>query len=338
MSGSNVPYHLRPNKYVERQLFLEALQFVNIFNNLDNYVYVSMGGRFLEDFRLIHRHFGMKNLISFDKDKHICDRQEFNSPNKFVEILNKKSEEIVNNFESLGDQYNNKNFIIWLDYTTPNERQSQLHEIHTLSSKLCDGDVIKVTLNANVNTVKPNRRESEDLDEAEKNKITFENTQNELGVYMPNYDPASTVINAYNFSKILAHAIQKALLDGIASEIDLEYVPLTDFRYSDGHHQMLTVTAILLHTDKIDNFKNSTRFINWEFASQEWGDVKLISVPDLSIKERYMLDELIFSGSTNQIHSKLPFKFDEDYHYSLNVIKAYKKYYRHYPHFARVII
>ncbi|GEM_PF-2628037 len=30
MSGSNLPYHLRPNKAIERQLFIELLLTINL--------------------------------------------------------------------------------------------------------------------------------------------------------------------------------------------------------------------------------------------------------------------------------------------------------------------
>lgn len=42
MSGHFVPYQLRTHKFIERQLFLDALDFVRVWNGPSEYMYVSM--------------------------------------------------------------------------------------------------------------------------------------------------------------------------------------------------------------------------------------------------------------------------------------------------------
>ena len=68
MSGERVPYHLRPNKFVERALFVELLSHINAVHPIADYVYVGFGGPYLEDFKILHQHFGIKNMLSLEQE------------------------------------------------------------------------------------------------------------------------------------------------------------------------------------------------------------------------------------------------------------------------------
>ena len=59
MSGSSLPYRLRPNKAVDRELFLSLLMRLTPKLGLEKYHYVGLGGPFLEDFRLLHSRIGI---------------------------------------------------------------------------------------------------------------------------------------------------------------------------------------------------------------------------------------------------------------------------------------
>ena len=67
-SPSSVPFHLRPNKYVERRVFIELLDYVHGAFGMSNALYISMGGRLLEDHRLVHDAFRTRRLISIEAD------------------------------------------------------------------------------------------------------------------------------------------------------------------------------------------------------------------------------------------------------------------------------
>ncbi|PQO35878.1 hypothetical protein DTL21_08045 [Bremerella cremea] len=148
MSGHDVPYQLRTNKYVERQLFLDVLDFVRIWNGPSHYVYASMGGRFLEDFKQINHRFAIERMISIELDSTTCDRQKYNRLG-FIECLNKHSTEFVNDLDQLVGEYEEHRFIVWLDFALANKRGEQLDDFRNLVSKLSSGDVVKITLNAN---------------------------------------------------------------------------------------------------------------------------------------------------------------------------------------------
>ncbi len=148
MSGQNVPYQLRPNKFVERQLFLDVLDFVRVWDGPSRYVYVSMGGRFLEDFKLINDRFAIEQMISIESDETTWKRAAFNRLG-FIDCRHETSGEFVENLEKLLSDQADRRLIVWLDYADANKRGEQLGEFRQLVSKLGSGDVAKITLNAN---------------------------------------------------------------------------------------------------------------------------------------------------------------------------------------------
>ena len=51
---------------------------------MTDYFYVSMGGRLMEDFKLVHSRFGIRSMISIEMNETAYQRQVFNKP--FAEI------------------------------------------------------------------------------------------------------------------------------------------------------------------------------------------------------------------------------------------------------------
>ena len=63
-------YHLRPNKAVDRLVFLEILRVLELLvSSLDEYTYIGFGGPYLEDFRLIAQMFPTLEMISIEEDE-----------------------------------------------------------------------------------------------------------------------------------------------------------------------------------------------------------------------------------------------------------------------------
>lgn len=78
-SGSSLPYRLRQNKSVDRELFLGLLGRLAATLKLEDYQYVGLGGPFLEDFRLIHARLGLKDLVCIEAEENVHKRQLFNA-------------------------------------------------------------------------------------------------------------------------------------------------------------------------------------------------------------------------------------------------------------------
>lgn len=322
MSGSNVPYQLRPNKFVERQLFYELLEAIHRARPMTDYGYFSMGGKFLVDHSALHARFDMKNLYSIEGCSVTYKRQLFNRPFKFIRCWNELSSTFVGRFEEFVSELGDKSLIAWLDYTKPKDRRNQLEELQTLVSKMRPYDVFKITMNASTQTLEGGKEESR-LDRIRK----------QLGedAYLPNGVGRPDVAKSDKFAVVLAKAIKTAVLES-AENAGLIAIPLAVFRYSDGQ-QMLTVTGILMEEDKKEWFLDATKLNEWPFLPDNWATVKLISVPDLSQKERRFLDERLFSDPTDELHATLSFKFDKDFDKSFQILNEYLTHYRRYPNF-----
>lgn len=328
MSGANVPYQLRPNKFVERQLFLEALEHIGRLRQIAKYVYVSMGGRFLEDFKWIHRRLRVQRLVSLECDDTLFDRQVFNRPLSLIRCRNQKTGDFVQEFDAFASKYTKgRNFIIWFDYASPKNRQQQLQEIESLVSKLTAFDIVKVTLNANIATLgestEPNHEQGK-----------FDKLKSGLGDFLPGWVTSGADVNHDTLPRILVDAVQTAALRGIAGSASLAVLPIACFKYQDIYHQMVTAAFILVNADDRAKVLSKKGLGGWEYFSGKWEDVHQIAVPDLSLKERIVIDEMLFADSLEQAHAKMPFRLDEKKQRSLDALRQYFEHYRRYPSFV----
>ena len=74
MSAGTLPYHLRQNKAVDRAVFIDMLMRIHTYISVRDHAYVSLGGPFLEDFRIIHAALGIRRMISLNlTNKSIVD-------------------------------------------------------------------------------------------------------------------------------------------------------------------------------------------------------------------------------------------------------------------------
>ena len=334
MNGQNVPYQLRTNKFVERQVFLDALEFVRVWNGSTDYVYASMGGRFLEDFRQINDRFAIEHLVSIEGDETTCKRQRFNLPIGFVDCRHQMSGDFITDFDSFVNEYDDSKFIVWLDYAAANDRQSQLQEFEELSAKVASGDVLKVTLNANHQSTK--KRSEYKISNDEYDALVLIDFRQQLEGYLPEGGITSGHLKADSFAELLADCARIAALRQTEGT-GLQPVPLLSCRYSDGAHQMLTVTMIVADSKLRNVISADARFQAWPFRSTKWSHVHDIRVPDLSYKERLWINaQLTTDAKLNEIHESLGFMLADRKSKSIELLKLYIAHYRRYPSFGRI--
>jgi hypothetical protein len=197
MSAENIPYHLRTNKAVERQIFFELLAKLKLETPIRDYQYVSLGGPMLEDHNIMHSQLGLEDLVSIEKNSSTYSRQLFNLPFNCITCLNQTISEYIDSFES------EKNNIIWLDYTAPSWGD-QLNEIYSIATKLKPFDILKVTFNASPRVLKsPKNDESEIF----KNKCYVK--------YRPNNININNLKTEKNFPLVLLQAIKNTIDDAL---------------------------------------------------------------------------------------------------------------------------
>ena len=221
MNGGQVAYNLRPNKFVERQLFVELLTKV-CMEGPEKYVYVSLGGPQLEDQRLVHQRLGLKNLVSLEADPVIYERQLFNRRPSFIKCCNNSTADFVTDFDAFTNVYNNgEEFIIWLDYAEANARHQQVNEYETLLSQLKDGDLIKITMNANPKTL-DKEGSGEDQEDGQKRRVEI--LRKQLADYLPD-TIEHTAMTKRGFVPILCNVIKNASLRAVRDDPDSQPIP-----------------------------------------------------------------------------------------------------------------
>lgn len=339
MSGEKIPYHLRPNKFVERALFIDLLARVNRHCPISEYLYVSFGGPYLEDFKAIHHGFGNRKMLSLEQLDWVYERQKFNIPYGCVECTNKTSQQFITDYTNILDSFGQPNVLIWLDYADAVRIREQLTEFQDVVERLRHQDILKITVNANPSSIDGlNDAEGEAAEERRVRRLQVLNDR--IRDYLPN-GVTPVQMTAFAYPSLLLEAIHKAVTNAMTGAGDLVFHPLASYVYKDSH-QMLTVTGIVLAKSDVQYFLTKTGLTNFEFATNNWHDLIRINVPYLSPREKFYLDSLIFKETQRTDRSKLKKSAklkvtlapsDEA---SKESAERYLRYYRHYPHYHRV--
>lgn len=285
MAGSDVPYQIRINKGVDRNVFIDAL--FRLFRSpqlgkVERYSYVGFGGYAFEDFKLLHMRLGISRMVSLEEDEKTFGRQVFNKPYSCIELENTCFRDYIND-ASLPSPC-----IVWLDYADANERGGQLDEFEACLEKMSAWDVLRITLNANPSTLDNAWKEEyadEDLENLEmqvefqrelaskaedprpkelkspyERKLLEEKLQrtkrflvlkNQVAAdRIPSQIPKKIgsrdgLVTAKYFPRALYHAVCISA-ERRLSGTPREFFPLLGLTYKDSGHKMLTVTGIIL--------------------------------------------------------------------------------------------
>lgn len=328
MTAVSIPYHLRPNKAIDRYAFTELLAKINNFENqISCYKYIGFGGFSLEDFRMLHFRFGIKEMCSLENNAENYKRQQFNKPISCIELKHCSSDEYINNFTNDTDE---DRTIIWLDYTSPKELRSQINEFQSCIEKLFALDIIKITLNANPSSLcsgdNMHVRRLEKLTEILEDLLPAEVTDK----HMTHKEYPKVLFS------VLGQASKKIM--GYSS---LYLQPLSCFVYKDGGHQMLTMTAVLLEDDKdlVNSFFEKTAIKQWELCRTDWSEIPIeINLPELTIKERIFIDSLLPDTDITEIHQRLGFLLSDTHDSSIDLLKTYLLFYKQMPMFSKILL
>ncbi|MES2671810.1 MAG: O-methyltransferase [Pseudomonadota bacterium] len=322
MSGASIPYHLRQNKAIDRGLYLDLLSRVGRYRNISDYTYIGFGGPFLEDFKYVHAATRISKMISIEIDANAFKRQKFNKPISCIDLRHESSGEFISNFEFDDD------YVIWLDYTEPTKVGEQLAELEMLISKIPEGSIFKITLNAHAASLgTPN-------DGSDLQKFRSEKAQRLLGDYAPATITRDDVTaNAY--PRLLLSAAVSAAKKGIAGRSRCIVQPLTAFTYKDGQ-SMLTMTGAVIKSIDASAFLASIRIAHWPFSSLDWSVPLEISVPEMSFKERMHIESLLPQTDAATIGTTMGYYIGASATEAAESLGNFVMYYRLYPWYSRV--
>ena len=325
-SGGAIPYHLRPNKAVERGLFVESLRIIGKYLDIENYRYVGFGGPFMEDFKILHNELKISDMLCLEVEPNVRVRQNFNKPVSCVKL----NEETMSSEEFLTQDDFQKSSIVWFDYVSFGEFYTQLSEVRELVSNLASGDVFKVTLNAHI----PNLGKSETdrtLQEYRFNKFKKMVTEE----YESRKAKVGMMTNK-QFPLCMLYSLERAVSYAMFSS-ELEIVPISNFVYQDGQ-KMLTVMGVVLEKDKVGDFYSETKIEEWEYFSNGWGEVMNIDLPVLSARERLFVEQMLPDGRYNDIVDKLGYYIGESENESELKMKNFMQLYRAMPWFGKMVL
>jgi len=344
MSGSSLPYRLRPNKAVDRELFLSLLTRLAPKLRLEKYHYVSLGGPFLEDFRLVHSRIGIgrkKNrrtvgkLTCIESEPEVSKRQRFNRPVAAIKCVHSTLEKFLDQTTFTTPA------IIWFDYTAPKGIASQIQRFAATVGTVPVGSVLRVTLNGNPTSLGSGGEEpsGKDLsvevdgdvsaDRAQKPtkaEWRFEQFKQRLGTLVPAGLTADAMTHK-KYGPTLLQVLKLAVEKQALSFTDRQIVWALATHYADDQPM---VTAALIVVPREDTVTEKL-VEGWEFYSTP-DEPHRIELPALSSLERLTME------SNSNAHKKLGFDLAKVIESKLGVdpVDVFKKFYRLYPHFSRV--
>lgn len=323
---SSPPFQLRPNKFVDRMLFLDLISRNVGDRGAQDYMYISMGAKFLYDHHAVYRRTGIEELVSFDRNDQEIKRQEFNRPTNTMKCLTLDSANLAGD---LDDMRTEKRVIIWLDFMSPRERRSQLQQTEDVLQRLQVGDLFRVTLNASYGTLGRYEKAEKTRYKSEQEWAAAE-LINQIEEYLPG---DLELLTAQHLPAVLAGSIERAADRAKKFRSDVVFVPVLSTAYRDKQ-RMITVACAVRPSDE-QNLPDSLG--KWKFRSKGWDDILNITVPELSIREKQVIDRKLDS-STKDIFEGLPFapqekKAKKELERAIN---SYKKLHRYYPEFQHI--
>ena len=325
-AASALPYQLRPNKAVDRELFLSLLSRLSGTLRLENYTYIGLGGPFLEDFRLVHSRLGVQQMVCIEAEKAVHERQCFNRPVPSVECVHNTLEDYI-------DSANIENSVIlWFDYTDPKSVTKQISRFAETVASVPIHSILRITLNANPESLgKPEPLDIQTPPNGLKNETDPRPTlyewrlarlRNRLGVLFPTQTQAADMARSV-FGRVLLQALKLAVSNELLSTPDRTISWMLATHYADGQ-AMVTATLLVLPVGiEVDTITKT-----WNFYSTPDNPL-LLDMPVISTRERLTLESNW--GRSPEMSYEFP-------HSALaeDPIEAFKRYYRVFPHYSRV--
>lgn len=327
-SGSSIPYRLRPNKAVDRELFLALLVRLAPKLGLEKYHYVGLGGSFLEDFRLVHGRLGVVRMTCIEIEKEVHQRQKFNRPIATIDCVHKTLEDYLdeNDFDTPT--------IIWFDYTDPRSITTQIERFARTIGTVPLGSILRVTLNANPESLgKPDPKDLsvELAGEASESRANLPTIQEwrlarfkeRLGDLFPSGLKAEGMTHK-TYGPSLLRVLKLAVDHEALSFRDRRIVWAFATHYADGQ-PMITATLVVAPKDDTAIEELVT---GWEFHTTTDAPHRL-DLPALSTLERLTME------SNLDAKARLGFELPKS-DMGIDPFEVFKKYYRIFPHFSRV--
>ena len=310
-----VNFRLRPAKAVERKMIVEVCGHMSAFSNILAFRYIGLGSPFFTDFAMLHRRYGIKNLICIEREVQHQTRFLFNRPFDCIEMGWGDSNDVLPTLPWMGIPT-----IVWMDYDGTLS-EGMLADIRTIFSQIETGSLAIFTIQA--------KGDSFGDDE----KSPLQDLRDQLKEFVP-IDVSYKDMRGKAFQKLVWRIIDNEIgrvLDqrnATMPEPDqVLYKQLFNVIYADDVRviyaddvRMTTIGGVVYRADQKQQLA-TCEFEDFEFL--RYGDEPLeIKVPSLTHREQWKLDTRLPSGQPTT-----GFLASSD-------ISEYSKIYRYYPMFV----
>ena len=312
--GSALPYRLRPNKAVDRELFLDLLLRLAPALQIQDHRYVGLGGPFLEDFRLVHARLGIDDLVCVEAEEEVHKRQLFNRPIDGVKCVHSTLEDYIDSTEF------GKPVVIWFDYTEPRRIVEQIERFSRTIADVPTNSILRVTLNASPTSLGKPDQSAVESTVHEWRLMRF---RERVGRLFPS-DLKPEDMKSKNFGTSVLKALYLAVEGELLNLRDRCVVWALATHYADGQ-PMVTATLIVCGRDVATV---EALVEGWGYSSKPTDPLRL-DMPALSTRERLTME--FSEDAREQMGFELPRSRMRE-----NPYKSFRQFYRFFPHFSRV--
>ena len=307
-----VNFRLRPAKVVERKMIIDVCARMGAFSNLKGFRYIGLGSPFFSDFAMVHRRYGLQNLVCIERQSQDKDRFLFNRPFDCIQMQWGDSSEVLPRLD-----WRNIPTIIWMDYDG-SISEKIMADIGTIFAQIEPGSLALFTIQAEGRSFEP------DDNEADEDKSELDVLRDKIRDFVP-HDASQTDMRGKAFQKLIRRIIGseiRRILDlrnaAVPSQDSVKYKQLFNILYSDNA-RMTTVGGVLYRADQ-EQTLGSCEFTDFDFL--RGSEVPLeIKVPVLTYREQLKIASGLPASTPN-----VPFLAPGD-------ISAYCSLYRYYPTF-----
>ncbi len=311
-----INYTLRPAKFAERKMLVEALACLKVFGSLRTYRYVGFGSIWYADCVLFHRSLGIEQIISIEREESHEDRFKFNKPYGGIDLRMGEAATVLPNLD-----WDHRS-IVWLDYDDPLS-PSILDDVRTVSTRACPGTALIVSVNTEKILDKRNLK-SDPIHVTEHKQL-----QSFFGVARTPSSIRKANLEGWGLSSFSRRIIQEEIESGLqkinearAIGQHIKFRQIVAFEYADGA-KMTTIGGVFIDAGQEALFSSSgltdlSFFRNGSTALR-------INVPLLTPREIHQLEQ---SLPLNSVEEKsvgfIP----------ISDSKRYENLYRYLPKFA----
>ncbi|TPE62585.1 hypothetical protein FJQ54_05185 [Sandaracinobacter neustonicus] len=275
-------------------IFVDLLNRVQRVCSVTNHAYGAMSGFALDDQRRLYRALGLKRLLAFSTDVSLAQRQMFNKPISDARRVHADFDDIVSNwhdlFENEGIEDTDK-FILWLRRDAANNPASGPRQFQELANSIGLDGILRITLEIDFDVwAGPLYRDNARLTVAEREEVARARVESELSDFLAPSD-YSNPMDLHALCIAVAKAYGNAAAAGVAGATDRIFEPMSVVRCGADPVE-ITITGMVIRPKRKKALRNAITDGAWPFASATWDDLKILLVPDLTVRERIELEKI----------------------------------------------